>query len=331
MISEFDIIARHFAPIAGAGGLGLLDDAALLKPSPGHDLIVTTDAVVAGVHFFADDPADTVARKALGTNLSDLAAKGARPIAFLLTLMLPKTSVVPVDDTWLARFAAGLGALAAQSGCVLVGGDTVSTPGALSISITAMGEVPAGTMVRRSTGQSGDSLFVTGTIGDAAIGLQLVLSERKGEGWPLSDDHLAFLRERYRVPKPRNVLAEILRQHAHAAMDVSDGYAGDLIKLVGLTGCGADVILDDVPLSVAARAAIRHQPQLQETALTGGDDYELLVAVPPARSRAFVADCLAAGVAVAKIGHITRAGAPIRFLEADGSERQFRSASYIHG
>jgi thiamine-monophosphate kinase len=331
MPSEFDIIARYFAPMAGAGGLGLLDDAALLKPTPGCELVVTTDAVVAGVHFFADDPADTIAQKALGTNLSDLAAKGAKPVAFVMTLMLPKSAETALNDNWLAAFAKGLGTLASQSGCGLIGGDTVSTPGPLAISITAMGEVPAGTMVRRNGAASGDQLFITGTIGDAAIGLQMILAERAGTEWPLAAEHRRFLLERYHVPRARTVLAEILRKHASAAMDISDGFAGDLGKLVKLAGCGADVFLADVPLSVAARAAIRHLPDLRETAFTGGDDYELLVSVPAAKAKAFQAQCLAAGVAVSQVGFATLDPAPVRFLEADGTERQFRSASYIHG
>jgi thiamine-monophosphate kinase len=331
MPSEFDIIARHFAPLAGACGLGLLDDAALLNPTPGCELVVTTDAIVAGVHFFADDSADTIAQKALGTNLSDLAAKGAKPVAFVLTLMLPKSAQTALPDSWLAAFANGLGNLASRSGCALVGGDTVSTPGPLTISITAMGEVPAGSMVRRNGASPGDHLFVTGTIGDAAIGLQMILAELAGAQWPLAADHQRFLLDRYHVPRARIALVDILRAHASAAMDISDGFAGDLAKLVTLSGCGADVFLSDVPLSVAARAAMRHLPGLRETAFTGGDDYELLASVPAEKAKAFQMQCLTAGIAVSQVGFTTAAPAPVRFLEADGTERRFQSASYIHG
>jgi thiamine-monophosphate kinase len=191
--------------------------------------------------------------------------------------------------------------------------------------------VPTGSMVRRNGASAGDHLFVTGTIGDAAIGLQMVLAERAGKGWPLAADHQHFLLDRYQVPRARTVLADVMRQNANAAMDISDGFAGDLAKLVRLAGCGADVFLADVPLSVAARAAIRHLPDLRETAFTGGDDYELLVSVPAAKAKAFQAQCLAAGIAVSQVGFTTAAPATIRFLEADGTERQFQSASYIHG
>ncbi len=331
MPSEFEIIARHFAPIAGTGGLGLLDDAALIKPTPGHEMVVTTDAIVAGVHFFADDPADTIAQKALATNLSDLAAKGAKPVAFVMTLMLPVSPEAPVNDIWLSTFAAGLGALAVQSGCALIGGDTVSTPGPLAISITAVGELPEGRMVRRSGARPGDHLFVTGTIGDAALGLKLKLSERDGDIWPLASDHLNFLKGRYLVPRARTSIADILRQNAHAAMDISDGFVGDLIKLVTLSGCGADVLLADVPLSVAARAAMRHQPDLRGVALTGGDDYEVLAAVPATRSKEFQMQCLTTGLAVTKVGYVKAAPSAVRFLETDGQERTFRTGSYVHG
>src|SRR5215212_2665458 len=163
---EDELIARYFAPIAGEGALGLKDDVAVLRPRPGHDLVVTVDAVVAGVHFFADDPAGSVARKALGVNLSDLAAKGAAPVGFVLTLTLPPDW----SEDWLAAFCEGLGAAARASGCALLGGDTVRGPG-IAISLTAFGEVPAGGMVERTTARPGEVLCVSGTIGDAALGL----------------------------------------------------------------------------------------------------------------------------------------------------------------
>lgn len=326
MPAEFDIIARHFAPLAGPGGLGLLDDAALIHPPPGHEIVVTTDAVVAGVHFFADDPADTIAMKALGVNLSDLAAKGADPIGFTLALAMPKAT----GDDWLAAFAGGLGRMAEAHGCPLIGGDTVVTPGALTLSVTAFGTVPNGRMVRRGGARAGDLLFVTGHIGDAAIGLRARLAERAGAPWPLAADHLALLESRYLVPRPRTAIAAALRHHASAAMDVSDGFVGDLSKMLSLAGLGAEVRLDDVPLSVAARAAIRRDPALLETALTGGDDYEVLASVPPGEAMAFVAACLAAGVPAVEVGFV-REGAAVRFVDADGEERRFGRGSYVHG
>jgi thiamine-monophosphate kinase len=327
MASEFDIIARHFAPIAGPGGLRLLDDAALVDTPPGHQLVVTTDAIVAGVHFFADDPPDTIAQKALGVNLSDLAAKGADPLGFVLSLIMPNAT----SEAWLAGFASGLGSLSAAASCPLLGGDTVIAKGPLTLSITAFGSVPAGRMVRRDGAQAGDRLFVTGTIGDAAIGLKARLDARAGSPWPLAADHLAFLDQRYLVPRPRFAIASVLRNHARAAMDVSDGFVGDLGKMIALAGVGADIRLDDVPHSVAARAAIRLRPELIETALTGGDDYEVLAAVPAAGEKAFAADCLSLGLQATEVGFVTGLGAPIRFLEPDGAVRRFARGSFVHG
>ena len=186
-LGEDDLIARYFAPLAGPAGLGLRDDAALVRPPAGEDLVLTADALVAGVHFFADDPPGAIARKALRVNLSDLAAKGARPLGFLLTLALPEEW----REDWLGAFAAGLGADARTYDCPLIGGDTVSTPGPLTLSVTALGSVPEGRMARRTGVKPGDRLYVTGTIGDAALGLKI----RQGRGPDISEADKAFLIE----------------------------------------------------------------------------------------------------------------------------------------
>jgi thiamine-monophosphate kinase len=324
---EFEIIARHFAPLAGPGGLGLLDDAAVLAIPPGEELVVTTDALVAGVHFFADDPPDTIGHKALAVNLSDLAAKGARPLAFQMALMMP----AGLDDSWLAGFARGLGALATEAGCALTGGDTVSTAGPLGISITAFGTVPTGRMVPRGGAHPGDRLVVTGFIGDGAVGLKVRAAERAGQRWPLTADHVSYLRARYLSPRARHTLAQAVQAHARAAMDISDGFVGDLSKMLALSGFGADVHLADVPLSVAARAAVRFDAALADAALTGGDDYELLAAVPQESVGGYLSACLRAGVPATVVGVVTGRGAPVRFLDAAGAERSFGRGSYVHG
>src|SRR4051812_43258607 len=224
--AEDSLIARYFKPLATSpGAFDLADDAALVKSSA-EDIVVTTDAVVEGVHFLADDPPDTIARKALRVNLSDLAAKGAEPAGFVLTLALRA-----VDDAWLAPFARALGEDAALFRCPLLGGDTVSTPGPLMISITAFGRVPRGRIVHRSGAKPGDRIVVTGTIGDAALGLDILRGGRAAAA--LSGDAAAreMLVGRYRLPQPRCGLSEAVRDHASAAMDVSDGLAGDLAKL----------------------------------------------------------------------------------------------------
>ena len=278
-IGEDDLIARYFAPLAGPAGLKLRDDAALVRPPPGQDLVLTADALVAGVHFFAEDPPGAIARKALRVNLSDLAAKGARPLGFLLTLALPGDW----REDWLEAFADGLGADASTYDCPLIGGDTVATPGPLTLSVTAIGSVQEGRMSRRTGVKPGDRLYVTGTIGDAAIGLRI----RQGRGPDISQVDKAFLIERYLTPEPRLKLIGAMAAHANGGMDVSDGFVGDLTKMLDASGVSARVSIFRLPLSQAARAAIAADPGLFEVAATGGDDYELLASAT-ARFRAGV-------------------------------------------
>ena len=320
--AEDRLIAHFFRPLAShPGALGLSDDAAFITPPPGCDLVLKTDAIIGGVHFFAEDSARDVARKALRVNLSDLAAKGAAPLGFLLSLALPRE----IGDDWLADFADGLRADAGEFGCPLFGGDTDRTPGPITISIAMFGSVPQGTMVRRAGAQAGDRVFVSGTIGDAALGLAL----RKGADWKLEATQRQHLAARYLLPQPRNALAEAVRAHASAAMDVSDGLAGDLAKLCRVSKVGAEIEVARVPLSDAAKAAIACDPAMLETALTGGDDYEVVCTVPPAKAASFRAAAQAAQVAVTEIGEIV-AGEGARFVGADGQALSFKRASFSH-
>lgn len=324
--SEDELIARYFAPMAAVGGLALKDDAALYAPTPGHDLVITADTIVHGVHYLADDPAGSVACKALAVNVSDLVAKGAEPKGFLLSLGLPGDWT----EAWLADFAAGLAEAATAFGCPLLGGDTVRVGGGTVIGITAIGEVPAGGMVRRTTALPGDRLCVTGTIGDAALGLAL----RRGRdaswarGTPLA--HRTFLADRYLHPHPRVGLQAVLRARARAAMDVSDGLVGDLAKMMRAGGTTAFVDVAAVPLSPAARALVASEPGLLDIALTGGDDYEVLFAVPEAQLGAALAEADGRGVAVTVIGAVEAGDGPPRFRDADGGERSFATPSYSH-
>ena len=322
---EDRLIARYFKPLAKhPGTFGFSDDASAITPPAGHDLVLKTDGLIAGVHFFPDDPADGVARKALRVNLSDLAAKGAAPLGFLLAIALPKG----FDESWLAEFARGLGEDADAYKCPLLGGDTDSTPGPTSISIAAFGTLPTGTMVRRAGAQAGDHVFVSGTIGDAALGLMV----RKGEAasWTLDPAMSEHLVARYRLPQPRNALAEAVRAHASAAMDVSDGLAADLAKLCRVSNVSADIEAACVPLSGAARHALSADTALIEPILTGGEDYEILCAVAPAKTQAFTAAAAAANVPVTDIGRIVAGNAPPRFLDAKGQPRAFKSLGYSH-
>src|SRR6201996_7107593 len=279
---EASLIARYFKPLAtDAGAFALDDDAAVLK-ARGDDIVVTTDAIVEGVHFLPDDPPDTIARKALRVNLSDIAAKGAVPAGFVLTLALRKA-----EEDWLKPFAHALGWDAIQFGCPLLGGDTVSTPGPLMISITAFGRVAPGKMVHREGAKAGDLVVVTGTIGDAALGLDVL--KRGKVATALAGDAAArdMLIGRYRVPQPRTALAKAVRDHAHAAMDVSDGLAGDLAKLCAASGVSADIEAASIPLSATASGLLARGIVGVEALVAGGDDYEILCAIPPSGLDAF--------------------------------------------
>ena len=298
---EFALIARHFRPLAGPAALGLADDAALLVPPPGRAIVLTVDAMVAGVHFLPDDPPDLVARKLLRVNLSDLAAKGAVPLGYLLTLAAPRTT----PEAWFAGFAAGLAQDQAAFGLALLGGDTTSTPGPVTLSLTALGHVAPDGMIRRAGAQAGDGVFVTGTIGDGALGL-LAAQGRIA-------DPSGHLRDRYRLPQPR---IGLLRPGLVAAgMDVSDGLVQDLGHLCRAAGLAATIEAALVPLSPAARAA---GPDWLPTCLTGGDDYELLLAVPAAAEPGLRTAAAEHGVPLTRIGHFHPGPPGVIVRGADG-------------
>jgi thiamine-monophosphate kinase len=323
--AEDSLIARYFRPLAtDPGAFNLGDDAAILTPS-GEDIVVTSDAIVEGVHFLPSDPPDTIARKALRVNLSDLAAKGAIPAGFVLTLALRAA-----DEAWLTPFARGLGEDAAQFGCPLLGGDTVSTPGPLMISITAFARVPPGKMVHRRGAKPGDRVVVTGTIGDAALGLDILRGGAVATA--LADDPAArqMLVGRYRIPQPRNALAIAVRDHASAAMDVSDGLAGDLAKLCGASGVSAVIDAPSIPLSAAAATVFKRGAVGTGTVVSGGDDYEILCAIPESSFDAFAAAARAAGVAVSSIGTVIAGVSVPKFLDAQGIEIPLPRLSYSH-
>ncbi len=321
---EDKLIERLFRPLAShPGALALSDDAACLTPPAGHDLVVTADTTVAGVHFFADDPADTIAKKALRVNLSDLAAKGAEPIGAMLAISLPGD----LDEQWLESFARGLGEDCVEFACPLLGGDTTRTPGPLSISITAIGKVPSGQMVKRAGARVGDLVVVSGTIGDGALGLRVC---RGDSGLAqLSWDQLAYLKSRYRVPEPRLAFAEALREYANAAMDISDGLAGDLGKLAEASGIGARIGTEMLPLSNAAHDALGLAPGLITSVLTGGDDYEVLAAIPEASFSAFAEAAGRAGIPVTAIGQFEQKSGVEVFDDA-GAPMDLPRLSFSH-
>lgn len=283
--AEFAFIARHFRALAGPGALALSDDAAVLLPPPGRALVVAADAMVAGVHFLPDDPPDTVGRKLLRVNLSDLAAMGALPLGYLMTISVPPA--LPAD--WFAAFSAGLAQDQARYGLSLLGGDTTATTGPLVLSLTILGHAAPDAVLRRNGARDRDGIWVTGTVGDGTLGLACLLGDLA--------DPSGHLADRYRLPQPRLGLA--LGGIAHAAIDVSDGLVQDLGHLCRESGLGARLDAVLVPASPAARAA---GPAWLERRLTGGDDYELLLAVPPEAEPALHAAAGAAGIAVTRIG-----------------------------
>jgi len=313
--SEDDLIARYFAPLASAPGAdGLTDDAAVIPEGEGA-LVVTKDMLVAGVHFFPDDPPELVAAKALRVNLSDLAAKGAMPVGFLLGLGLP----ADWTEEFLNGFAAGLKQDIDLWACPLYGGDTVKVPGPLTLSITAFGR--ATHVVRRRGARPGDLICVTGTIGDGALGLIARAADRAPDTAPawvaaLEPQHRAHLVMRYLAPLPRVFFAPAVAAHASAAMDISDGFAGDLAKLLKASGVGATSRFEDLPLSEAALAALALEPALLRTVLTGGDDYEILLTCSPDDVAALTEAANAAGTLLTPIGEVTE-GAGLALLDAE--------------
>lgn len=322
--AEFQLIGKHFLPLADVPeSLGLSDDAAVLRPPAGLEMVIAADAMVSGVHFLADDPSDTVGRKLLRVNLSDLAAMGAEPLGFLLTVALPKG----FDQAWLRGFAMGLGEDRRRFKCPLLGGDTVSTPGPVTLSLTILGTVLPGRALRRNGAQPGDIAWVSGTIGDGALGL-LALTGKLGA---LEARHRGHLAERYRLPEPRLALGARLHGIATACMDVSDGLAQDLAHLARAANCAAVIAADAVPLSPAAAAALRETPRLQALVVTGGDDYELLFTAPSEATAAVRDAAQAAGVAVSAIGRLEPGEAgEVRLQDATGATIPLRSQGWSH-
>ena len=319
-LGEADLIARYFAPLAGPAGLGLRDDAALMRPPPGQDLVLTTDALVAGVHFFADDPPGAIARKALRVNLSDLAAKGARPLGFLLALALPATGATNGSRPSPRVSAPTLG-LRLPADWRRHGRDA----GAVDAERDRDRRGCARADARRTGVRPGDRLYVSGTIGDAAIGLEI----RQGRGLDIPPADKAFLLERYLTPQPRLALIGAMAAYASGGMDVSDGFVGDLAKMLRRIGGERARGARRLPLSPAARAAIAADPALFEVAATGGDDYELLASAPRVRGR-LRARGRGGGRAVDVVGEAVEGRRPPGFIGPDGNPVVFARGAYSH-
>ena len=320
-LSEFERIARFFAPLAAPGALGLIDDVALIEGPPGEQYVLKTDAIVEGVDFPPGTAPDLVAQKLLRVNLSDLAAKGAVPVGYLLVTALPRS----LGEDWLAGFAAGLAKDQATYGIGLLGGDMSAIDGPISLTLAAIGRVAAGRAVLRSGARPGDLVYVSGTLGDAALGLA-VLQGRLA----LADaTQREFLIDRYHLPQPRLELGQRLVGIAHAMLDISDGLVADLGHLCAASSVAAVIETTKLPLSAAARPAVRSERQWLMAALGGGDDYELLFAAPAGAAVEIAALARETGVPVTAIGRI-ESGSGVRVLDADGAPLAVPSAGYHH-
>ncbi|HJO88452.1 MAG: thiamine-phosphate kinase [Alphaproteobacteria bacterium] len=320
---EFARIAHFFAPLASASedALGLKDDAALFETGRVREMVVTTDALVARVHFLENDPPGLIAKKLLRVNLSDLAAMGALPRAYLMVLGLPKE----VGDDWLEAFALGLREDQETFGVTLLGGDMVAIPGPLMLTLTLLGESGEEGVMTRSGARPGDNVFVSGTIGDAALGLNVL----KGGLVGLDEVAADFLIARYRLPEPRLELGKRLCGLARAGTDISDGLAGDLGRICGVSSVGGRINASRVPLSAAARAALEREPSLMEVILGGGDDYELLFTAASEAESEITALGDAIGLQLTVVGTILE-GEGVSIVDDSGAEIVLNNLGYKH-
>lgn len=316
MTSEFGLIARHFTRPTPNAVLGVGDDAALLRVSPGHELAISTDMLVAGTHFFPDTDPRRLGWKALAVNISDLAAMGARPRWATLALSLPQA-----DDAWLAAFAAGLFECAEQFGVELVGGDT--TRGPLNLSVTIMGEIPAGQALRRDAARAGDDIWVSGSLGGAALGLAALQGRVQLEE-AIRQDCVPILES----PQPRVALGLALRGLAHAAIDISDGLLADLGHILECSGLGAELQFDTIPAH-AALAPLLDQEWARSCLLAGGDDYELCFTAASAKRELIAGIGAQLGLPLTRIGHIS-ADQGLRLLDRAGQSIPTPRSGYDH-
>ncbi|MCD6074196.1 MAG: thiL, partial [Rhodospirillales bacterium] len=306
-LGEFDLIGRYFVPLAThPGAFGLTDDGAVFDVPPGETCVVTTDAMVAGIHFFESDGPRNLGWKLLAVNLSDLAAMGATPLGYTLDFGLPKDWARATTEAWLADFSRGLMQCQAQFETSLLGGDTVSTTGPMTLAVTAFGSVPKDKVLRRSSAKAGDMVWVSGTIGDAALAVKI------RNGWtPPNGMPLGHADKRLDMPFPRLALGQALRGIATAAADISDGLAADLGHICQASGVGAEIRFADVPLTSGMRPFVEAAPDLIATVLAGGDDYELVFTAPPDVEDAVRAASRAALTPVECVGRVVT-GAGVR-------------------
>ncbi|HAA93922.1 MAG TPA: thiamine-phosphate kinase [Rhodospirillaceae bacterium] len=315
---EFGRIRDFLSPLAGEGAFDLTDDAALIAEAPGQELVVTTDTIIAGVHFMGDEDPSLIAAKLLRVSLSDLAAMGATPAGYTLNWALPVTC----DDVWIESFCRGLGEQQTMFGLSLLGGDSVSGPGPVCLTATLFGRVPVGQALRRKGAAAGDSIYVSGTIGDGALGLLAA----KGDLAGLDAVSMNALISRYRLPEPRLEVGQALRGKASAAADVSDGLLADLGHIAAASGLGAEIEFAKIPLSAAAGAALESNEDLWRSVVTGGDDYELVFTGPLGLDVSLES----VDINVTAIGRMTR-DSGVSLLDVDGKSLHLEQTGYRHG
>lgn len=320
---EFSRIANVLAPLAEgySGAFGLSDDAAVMQLSAGYELVVTTDTLIAGVHFLTDDEPGSIAAKLLRVNLSDLAAMGARPIGYTLNIALPSA----IEDQWLEAFAAGLASDQTEFSVTLIGGDSVTTSGPIALTMTAFGDVVCGTALRRSGAKVGDIVYVSGTVGDGTVGLSVATGDLES----LSARDKDYLRQRYTRPEPRVALGQKLRDVAHAAIDVSDGFVADLGHIAECSDVSIEVEAAKIPLSDAVRSALDHGIASMDAVLTGGDDYELAVAVPETAKNVVSSLAKSLNLQLTEVGRVCN-GFGVRVLDKDGTDIAPVKKGYVH-
>lgn len=324
MSSEFALIHRHFDWPSPGTDLGVGDDAALVSVAPGMQLAVSTDLLVEGTHFLPGTDPGRLGHKSLAVNLSDMAAMGARPRWATLALSLPAA-----DERWLGEFAHGLRAMAQEHATDLIGGDT--TRGPLAIGVTIFGEVPAGQALRRDGACVGDDIWVSGSLGDAAVGLRQLAGRQPGVSglrMPLDETAFAACRARLETPLPRVVLGLALRGLAHAAVDVSDGFAADLGHILERSGVGARVVFERLPVSATLASRI-DDPVVRDAIVAGGDDYELCFTAPASARAAIEAAGLGAGAVVSRVGEVI-AGDALELVDSAGASLPLSRRGFDH-
>lgn len=320
---EFERIARFFAPLAGdcEAADGLTDDAAALPVPAGQDLVVSTDTIVEKIHYLGPESPDAIASKLLRVTLSDIASKGAVPVWYTMNLALPDR----IDDEWLERFCKGLAQDQDRYGVTLVGGDTVKTDGPTVLTLTGYGLVPSGAILRRGGAKAGDLIYVTGTIGDGALGLECARGGFPELDWQMRRDLVG----RYERPEPPVALAPDLVGVANAAMDVSDGLVGDLMHMAEASGLRAEIQATAVPVSDAVAEILSDSPDRFASVLSGGDDYQILAAIPPDREEVFHAAVAEHGLTAARLGVFSE-GSGVAVLDADGEPLTLAETGYHH-